>query len=168
MQNWSRINYTARIRKDYANDILPRVCCFTSQQKACARTPFPRPDTDGENSTAESEQDVLGSAAECDIAVLQALSRRIHFGKFVAEAKFQSERQQFEKLVRRGDVEGIMRAITDEAVEKKVLERLALKAMVYGRDPASGCGRVDVEGVVGMYKVCIIHFTVFPFLCNLS
>eukprot|EP00037_Helgoeca_nana_P027497 m.314985 g.314985 ORF g.314985 m.314985 type:complete len:291 (-) comp27513_c0_seq1:2172-3044(-) len=30
-----------------------------------------------------------GSAAVCDIAALQALSKRIHFGKFIAEAKFQ-------------------------------------------------------------------------------
>lgn len=35
-----------------------------------------------------------GSAAVCDIAVLQALSKRIHFGKFIAEAKFQSERER--------------------------------------------------------------------------
>jgi monofunctional chorismate mutase len=153
MQNWNRINYTARIRKDYAHDILPGVCCFTSQQKASARTPLPSHDTDLEKVTEESEQDVFGSAAECDIAVLQALSRRIHFGKFVAEAKFQSERQRFEKLIHRGDVEDIMKAITDQAVEKKVLERLALKAMVYGRDPVSGNGRIDVEGVVAMYKV---------------
>jgi monofunctional chorismate mutase len=152
-KNWNSINYTARIRGDYAIDILPRVCCFAHQPKASAQKPLPRAGDELDKADEDSEQDVMGSAAECDISVLQALSRRIHFGKFVAEAKFQFERSRFEKLIRRRDVEGIMRAITDEGVERKVLERLALKAMVYGRDPAGGNGRIDVEGVVGMYKV---------------
>lgn len=30
-----------------------------------------------------------GSSAVCDVHVLQALSRRVHLGKFVAESKFQ-------------------------------------------------------------------------------
>lgn len=102
----------------------------------------------------DAEEEVMGSAALCDIAILQSLSRQIHFGKFVAESKFQSDRKRFEALIRRGDVKAIERAITDEGVEKKVLERLALKAMVYGRDPASGRGRIDVDGVVGLFQVC--------------
>lgn len=30
-----------------------------------------------------------GSSVVCDVSVLQALSRRVHLGKFVAESKFQ-------------------------------------------------------------------------------
>ena len=146
MEDWNTINYSARIRRDYANDILPRVCCFPHEK-----------DEGYEEGVEESEDDIRGSAALCDIAVLQSLSRRIHFGKFVAEAKFQAERSRYEGLIRRRDVRGIERTITDEGVERKVLERLALKAMVYGRDPASemGKGRIDVEGVVGMYRVSL-------------
>lgn len=42
----------------------------------------------------------------------QALSKRIHFGKFVAEAKFRESRAQFEPLIRAQDAEGILQALT--------------------------------------------------------
>jgi chorismate mutase len=38
----------------------------------------------------------------------------------VAEAKFQSQTAKYTELIRRGDVEGIMDALTDRAVELKV------------------------------------------------
>lgn len=53
-------------------------------------------------------------------AATQALSKRIHYGKFVAEAKFQSQTARYTELIRRGDMEGIMDALTDRAVELKV------------------------------------------------
>jgi chorismate mutase len=84
---------------------------------------------------------------------LQALSRRIHFGKFVAESKFQTEKKKFTELIKAEDREGIGAAITNEAVEKKVLERLRLKARTYGTDPsigAEGPGKINVDAVVAM------------------
>jgi chorismate mutase len=65
------------------------------------------------------EEDTMGSAALCDNSVLQSLIRRIHCGKFVAEAKFQSERRWYEGLIRRRDVHGIERAITDEELRRR-------------------------------------------------
>jgi chorismate mutase len=65
-------------------------------------------------------QENYGSAATCDISCLQALSRRIHFGKFVAESKFQTETERFTKLIQAGDREGIGAAITKPEVELKV------------------------------------------------
>src|SRR5437667_127361 len=59
---------------------------------------------------------------------LQALSRRIHFGKFVAESKFLKDTTRFVELIKNNDREGIDAAITDAKVERKVLERLKLKA----------------------------------------
>ena len=53
-----------------------------------------------------------------DIAVLQALSKRIHFGKFIAEAKFQAETERYTKLILANDADGIMEALTDSTVEK--------------------------------------------------
>ena len=87
---------------------------------------------------------------------LQALSRRIHFGKFVAEAKFQQEPDLFVKLIKAEDRKGIDEAITNAAVENKVLERLRLKANTYGTDPdlgANGSSKVNADAVVAMYKV---------------
>jgi len=86
------------------------------------------------------------------------LSRRIHFGKFVAESKFQKETERFVKLIKAEDRKGIDEAITNAAVEKKVLERLRLKAKTYGTDPDSGAdgpSKVNADAVVAMYKVRI-------------
>lgn len=85
---------------------------------------------------SESDQpENYGSCAICDIEVLRDLSRRIHFGKFVAEAKFQTEKERFTKLILAQDAQGIDEAITNSAVEAKVLDRLETKADTYGVDP---------------------------------
>lgn len=126
------------IKKKYIEVVLPRVC-----------REFGREDR-GE------KQENYGSAATCDVACLQALSRRIHFGKFVAESKFQQETERFVKLIREEDQERIDAAITNVKVEKKVLERLRLKARTYGTDPSIGAeseGKINVDAVVAMYEV---------------
>ena len=102
------------------------------------------------------QQENYGSAATCDVLCLHSLSRRIHFGKFVAEAKFQAETDRFVELIRNKDRAGIDAAITNAAVEAKVLERLKLKAKTYGTDPSfprEGQGKINVDAVVAMYKV---------------
>ncbi|KAL8948370.1 MAG: hypothetical protein Q9222_005441 [Ikaeria aurantiellina] len=109
----------------------------------------------------ETEEN-YGSAATCDVALLQALSRRVHFGKFVAESKFRLEAERFVELIRASDRKGIEAAITNDKVEKKVLERLRLKAKAYGTDPSIGHGaegKIDVDAVVEMYKETVIPLT---------
>ncbi|KAL2039852.1 hypothetical protein N7G274_007253 [Stereocaulon virgatum] len=138
------INVNQEIKRKYIEVILPRVC-----------REFGREDR-GE------KQENYGSAATCDVACLQALSRRIHFGKFVAESKFQQETDRFVKLIRDEDCEGIDAAITNAKVEKKVLERLRLKARTYGTDPsiaAEGEGKINVDAVVAMYEETVIPLT---------
>lgn len=132
------VNVNQTIKNKYIEVVLPRVC-----------REFGREDR-GE------KQENYGSAATCDVACLQALSRRIHFGKFVAESKFQQETERFMKLIKEEDRESIEAAITNEKVEKKVLERLRLKARTYGTDPsidAESEGKINVDAVVAMYEV---------------
>lgn len=132
------VNVNDEIKQKYIQEVLPRACRH-----------FGREDR-GET------QENYGSSATCDVSCLQALSRRIHFGKFVAESKFQKETDRFVELIRAEDREGIDEAITDEKVEKKVLERLRLKAKTYGTDPsigADGHEKINVDAVVAMYKV---------------
>ena len=60
------------------------------------------------------------------------------------------------KLIKNGNRQGIDEAITNAKVEKKVLERLRLKAWTYGTDPSIGAdaeGKINVEAVVAMYEV---------------
>jgi chorismate mutase len=130
-----------KLRDCYVNHILPAACL----QKAGG--------DQGES------QENYGSAATCDVLTIQALSRRIHFGKFVAESKFQKEPERFAALIKAEDRKGIDEAITNAAVEQKVLERLRLKANTYGTDPDSGAdgfSKVNADAVVAMYKACLI------------
>lgn len=83
----------------------------------------------------EGDDEQHGSTGLADITVLQALSKRIHYGKFVAESKYRSDPEEYERLVAAGDAEGVMRLLTNEKVEKKVLRRARLKAATYGREP---------------------------------
>jgi chorismate mutase len=64
------VNVNEQIKKHYIEEFLPVACADF-----------------GRKDRGETEEN-YGSAATCDIACLQALSRRIHFGKFVAESKF--------------------------------------------------------------------------------
>ncbi|KLJ07462.1 chorismate mutase [Blastomyces silverae] len=141
------VNVNDVIKSRYVNEILPNTC-----------RKFDREDR-GET------QENYGSAATCDVNCLQALSRRIHFGKFVAESKFRTEPEKFVKLIKAGDRKGIDEAITNAAVEKKVLERLRLKARTYGMDPAGPAmpdginQKINIEAVVAMYKDSVIPMT---------
>jgi len=140
----NNVNVNDKIKKSYIESFLPVVCANF-----------------GREDRGETEEN-YGSAATADINCLQALSRRIHFGKFVAESKFQTETEKYTKLIKAGDRDGIGAAITNEAVEKKVLERLRLKARTYGTDPsigAEGPGKINVDAVVTMYKDFVIPLT---------
>jgi chorismate mutase len=142
------VNLNGELKRRYVEDILPRVC------KA--------PKRDGGRDTVGEAQENFGSAATADVNCLQSLSRRIHFGKFVAESKFQSDPETFVRLIKKGDGDGIDAAITDAKVERKVLERLRLKAETYGADPAMEVDaprKVNVEGVVAMYRDHVIPLT---------
>ena len=130
------VNVNSKLKDIYIKHILPAVCVQREER--------------GE------QQENYGSAATCDVVALQALSRRIHFGKFVAEAKFVQETERFVKLIKAEDRKGIDKAITNEKVERKVLERLRLKAKTYGTDPdagSNGLSKVNADAVVAMYKV---------------
>lgn len=135
------VNVNEQLKQKYINVILPRVC-----------TGYLRKDR-GE------QKENYGSSATCDVACLQALSRRIHFGKFVAESKFREETAKFVELIQAENREGIRAAITNAEVEAIVLNRLRLKAKTYGTDPSADTGveghvKINVGSVVGMYKVC--------------
>ncbi|XP_047334805.1 chorismate mutase 1, chloroplastic-like [Impatiens glandulifera] len=75
-----------------------------------------------------------GSAAVCDTICLQALSKRIHYGKFVAEAKFLESPEAYETLIREQDRTGLMDLLTYPVVEEAVKNRVEMKAKAYGQE----------------------------------
>ena len=142
----NNVNVNTRIKEFYTEQFLPAVC------------------PDFGHGDRGASQENYGSSATCDIACLQALSRRIHFGKFVAESKFRTETDKYTAMIKAGDREGIGNAIVNKAVEKQVLERLKLKAKTYGTDPSIGAagsehGKINVDAVVSMYEDFIIPLT---------
>eukprot|EP00775_Hariotina_reticulata_P005011 gene5011-5252_t len=75
-----------------------------------------------------------GSAATLDVLALQALSKRIHYGKFVAEAKFRANPEAYTALIKAQDADGLMELLTDLKVEQNVVDRVRLKAATFGQD----------------------------------
>lgn len=75
-----------------------------------------------------------GSSVLCDINAMQALSRRVHYGKFVAESKFLNNPDAYTKCVHEGNVDEIIELLTNTEVEKRVLQRSYMKASAYGHD----------------------------------
>lgn len=133
------VNINPRIMKVYIDEIIPRIAKSKGE-----------------------ENENYGSTATMDISVLQSLSRRIHFGMFVAEAKFQADRELYTRLIQNKDVEQIMQNITNVQVEEKILKRLMEKARAYGTDPTAGDqseSKVHPEAVVGIYRDWVIPLT---------
>ena len=76
-----------------------------------------------------------GSTAVCDIRALQDISRRVHYGLFVAESKFQKDPKEYTRLISDGDVDGIRDKLRNIPVEKKILERVRRKGEKFGVNP---------------------------------
>ncbi|KAL0381022.1 UNVERIFIED_CONTAM: Chorismate mutase 1, chloroplastic [Sesamum angustifolium] len=75
-----------------------------------------------------------GSAASCDTICLQALSKRIHYGKFVAEAKFRASPDVYKAAIRAQDAAQIMDLLTYPAVEEAITKRVEMKTRKYGQE----------------------------------
>ncbi|MDT8388902.1 MAG: chorismate mutase [Lentisphaeria bacterium] len=109
---------------------------------------------------AEGDDAQYGSTAVCDVACLQALSKRIHYGKFVAESKYQAEPERYTTLIAAGDRHGLADAITDDAVEEALFQRVAKKAGSYSGmflDPQSA--KNFQTTVTAIYRDIIIPLT---------
>ena len=106
----SKVNFNEILLKKYIETVVPSIC-------------------------AKGDDEQHGSSVLNDIAVLQALSKRVHYGKFVAESKYLGDPEEYQALVDANDAEGVMKLLTNEAVELKVLRRARLKAATYGSEP---------------------------------
>ncbi|KAK6155055.1 hypothetical protein DH2020_009303 [Rehmannia glutinosa] len=75
-----------------------------------------------------------GSAATCDTICLQALSKRIHYGKFVAEAKFRASPDVYKPAIKAQDRARLMDLLTYPAVEETIKNRVEMKTRTYGQE----------------------------------
>lgn len=114
--------------------------------------------------TEPGDDNNYGSAAMYDVLALQALSKRIHYGMFVAEAKFRAQPEKYGDLIRDKDADGLMELLTDRAVEIKVVDRVKLKAATFGQDLAAPGGaqvryKVAPETVAALYDDFVMPLT---------
>lgn len=91
--------------------------------------------------------------AACDLHCLQALSRRIHYGKFVAEVKFMDAPEDYSPAIL-------------AQVEEMVKRRVEKKAMVFGQavclideDHKKGKYKVDPSVVLRLYEEWVMPLT---------
>ncbi|KAG5226967.1 chorismate mutase [Salix suchowensis] len=98
----------------------------------------------------EGDDGNCGSTAVCDTICLQALSKRIHYGEFVAEAKFQASPDAYEAAIRAQDSERLMEILTYPAVEEAVKERVEMKAKAFGQEVTK---EGEIDGTDPVYKI---------------
>lgn len=93
-----------------------------------------------------------GSTATCDTLCLQSLSKRIHYGKFVAEAKFRAAPDVYEDAIRAQDGAKLMDLLTYVAVEEAITKRVELKTRKYGQAPVTSDDD-DEDKMEAEYKI---------------
>lgn len=84
-----------------------------------------------------SDSDTFGETVTADVAALQGISERVNLGKYVAEFKFQQNREAF--LQSKGDAEALRRLVVNEEREKKVMGVARQLADHYGFDAEQAC-----------------------------
>ncbi|KDP27193.1 hypothetical protein JCGZ_19892 [Jatropha curcas] len=91
-----------------------------------------------------------GSTAVCDTICLQVLSKRIHYGKFVAEAKFRNSPDAYKAAIRAQDRDRLMDLLTYSKVEEAIKKRVEMKAITFGQEVTICFGDEDTDPV---YKI---------------
>lgn len=135
IDDFDAVNVTGQILAAYL-DLIPRICL-----------------------TGDDRQ--YGSAVEHDVAALQAIGRRVHFGAlYVAESKYQMNPSTYDGLVRDGDEEGLMAALTRREVEERILSRIADKVEHIQSQINPAVRRsVPPEAIMDFYRRHVIPLT---------
>ncbi|PKU78501.1 Chorismate mutase 2 [Dendrobium catenatum] len=137
------VNVSRRIWDMYFNDLLP---LFTKKAD------------DG------NYQQTVAS----DLICLQALSRRIHSGRFVAEIKFRDSPQNYIPAIQAKDSETLMKLLTFTSVEEAVVKRVFKKAEIFGQNVNLGKNyvkeseskyKVEPSVAAKLYQEWVIPFT---------
>lgn len=162
----NKINVNPSILSFYTRTIVPRITRHATLLLAASKR------AKGIVGDEEHEDDGnYGSAATIDIEILQAISKRVHYGKFVSESKFIQDPAAFIPHILKPNRSALEALITKPEVEHKLLIRLQKKAETYAQDFASdgttqlangsvnGASKIDVAGVVELYESFIIPIT---------
>ncbi|KAG6909131.1 hypothetical protein DXG01_001883 [Tephrocybe rancida] len=163
----NNINASPSILSFYTRAIVPRI----TRRATLALSTLKR--ANGIVGDEEFEDDGnYGSAATIDVEVVQAISKRVHYGKFVSESKFIENPAAFIPHIQKPNRQALEDLITKPEVERKLLLRLQKKAATYAQDigldteilpngspKLNDTAKIDVDGVVDLYESYIIPLT---------
>ncbi|TCD62676.1 chorismate mutase aro7 [Steccherinum ochraceum] len=156
----NNVNANPSILSFYTRSIVPRI----TRQATLALASLKR--ANGIIGDEEYEDDGnYGSAGVLDMEVLQAISKRVHYGKFVSEVKFIESPGSFIPHILKPNRDALGDLITKPEVERRLLQRLRKKALVYAQDfapdgePKGGEAKIDVDSIVELYENYIIPLT---------
>jgi chorismate mutase len=171
----NNVDMNTEILSQYVTSIVPRITKQVAYQIA---TPLVTPSvklppnspvlaSNGLNGhRAHNDDGNYGSAATLDVEVLQAISKRIHYGKFVSESKFLACPSAFVPHILNPNPKKLEELITKPDVERALLERLGKKAYIYGRGLAASNDsgteadvKIEAEDVKEIYREVIIPLT---------
>ncbi|KAE9393165.1 chorismate mutase [Gymnopus androsaceus JB14] len=128
----NKINANPSILSFYVRSIVPRITRRATLSLAASKR------AKGIAGDEEYEDDGnYGSAATIDIEVLQAISKRVHYGKFVSESKFLENPSAFIPHILKPNPQILEDLITKPEVERKLLQRLRGKAETYAQEFAA-------------------------------
>ncbi len=135
------INENSLLLEKYINVVLPSIC-------------------------RDGDDEQYGASVQHDVSAVQALSRRIHFGQFVGEIKYQENPTKYMELCKAHDVEAVYRMLTNVEVEKMVLDRAFFKASTYCQDltfmshhESTPSYRIEPEVIRSLYANIVIPMT---------
>lgn len=131
MKCHKNINHNNIILSEYLDKFLPLIC-------------------------SEGNDENSGSAAVADINLLQAISRRIHLGKVVAEVKY-NEPDAVDSYAKCVDQNDFLRLLTNQLIEDAIIERVRHKANQYGGN--TGDSPLNQDIVASIFREFIIPFT---------
>ncbi|KAJ7212070.1 chorismate mutase [Mycena pura] len=160
------INANPSILSFYTRTIVPRIARRATAVLAASKR------ANGIVGDEEYEDDGnYGSATTIDVEALQSISKRVHYGKFVSESKFQDNPAAFIPHIQTRNRAALEGLITKPDVERTLLLRLKKKAAMYAQDfgpdgdfkrDINGnvdTAKIDVDGVVDLYESFIIPLT---------
>ncbi|MGM0442623.1 MAG: chorismate mutase [Fibrobacterota bacterium] len=110
---------------------------------------------------APGDDGEYGTTAELDIAALQAVARRVHFGAFyVAESKYREDPRGYDRLIDTGKSSQVLARLTRQSVEDRIIERIAEKVETIQRpsDPSLR-RRICGDTVAAFYRDTVIPLT---------
>ncbi|VDB91685.1 unnamed protein product [Peniophora sp. CBMAI 1063] len=150
----NRVNASKSILAFYTRSIVPRITAGATHALAAFKRSM------GVIGEDEQEDDGnYGSAATLDVALLQAMSKRVHYGKFLSESEFVAAPASFIPHIRNLNTEALEELITKPELETRLLQSLRQKAQLYAQGSASDGevlpsekGNFDVDIVVDLYE----------------